>query len=141
MGIQFTTEHFTRHLTNLGLGMLAIIIVIGLIIVITMALNAITKKQMSKNTTVLVSVLAIAILGGLLAGLYFADGDCSKCLKDGDHSVKGILYCEEHYEEYMESACGECGNPHTHEIDGKKYCEEHYIEYLKDVLGINKDAE
>ena len=139
MGIQFTTEHFTRHLTNLGLGMLAIIIVIGLIIVITMALIAITKKQMSKNTTVLVSVLAIAILGGLIGGLYFADraeNGCATCLKKGEYSVKGILYCEDHYEEYMEAACVKCDNPGDHEIGGVKFCEKHFNE----MLGLNCDA-
>ena len=133
MEIQFTTEHFGRHLTNLGLGMLAIIIVIGAIILVTMALNAATKKKMSKNTTVLVSVLAIAILGGLLGGLAFADSgkdNCATCLKKGEHSVNGILYCEAHYEEYMESACVKCDQPGEHEIGGAKFCEKHYNEFL-----------
>ena len=136
MEIQFTTEHFTRHLTNLGLGMLAIIIVIGTIILVTMALNAATKKKMSKSTTALVSVLAIAILGGLLAGLYFADGSCASCLKKGEHSVNGVLYCEAHYDEYMESACVKCDQPGDHEIGGVKFCEKHF----NMMLGLNCDS-
>ena len=45
MEITFTTEHFAEHITNLGLGMFAIIVVIGAIIGVTALLNKVTQKK------------------------------------------------------------------------------------------------
>ena len=84
--------------------------------------------------------MVIALLGGVIGGLYFADAaddSCATCLKKGEYSVKGILYCEAHYDEYMEAACVKCDNPGDHEIGGEKFCEEHF----NMMLGLSCDAD
>lgn len=43
--MQFNPMNFIANLKYMGLGMLAIIVVIGVIIGVTMALNVLTKKK------------------------------------------------------------------------------------------------
>ncbi len=129
---------FVNNLKYMGLGMLAIIIVIGAIILVTVLLNRLTKTQAQekKNTSVWVGVILAVLVVALLLSLYFADGDCAACLKNGKYDYEGKQYCKDHYEEILAGKCDHegCMNDVTHEVDKTQYCDLHYLQFLQEQL-------
>jgi branched-subunit amino acid transport protein len=101
--MEFTPMNFVENLKYMGLGMLAIIIVMGAIILVTMALNSATKKKMTAKTKAWLTLGGVALLAALILTLVLTDGDCATCRKDGDLSLAGQKYCEEHYAKEAEA--------------------------------------
>ena len=134
--MEFKAIEFVKNLKYMGLGMLAIIIVIGAIILVTMLLNRLTKKnensETKSNSKLWIALILGVLLVALLLSLYFADGDCAVCLRDGEHTYEGQKYCAEHYEEILAEKCDceGCTEDFTHEVDKKQYCDKHYMEFL-----------
>ena len=100
--IEFKPEGFVDNLKYIGLGMLAIVIVIGVIILVTTLLNQTTGSKAGKKTKLWICVGGIIAALALLLVLVFTDGSCAVCRKNGDYEYNGKKYCEEHYKETIE---------------------------------------
>lgn len=102
MNVEFHPEGFVNQLKYMGLGMLAIIIVMGTIILVTMLLNRLTGSKTSSSAKKGVAVGGVILAAALMAVLVLTDGSCAICRKNGEHTLKDKKYCEEHYKEELE---------------------------------------
>ena len=137
--IEFNSANFVKHLGYMGVGMLAIVIVIGAIILVTMLLNNATRKKMETKTKVLLGVVGLVLVAALVVSLVLFDGTCKHCIKEGDFTFRGESYCKEHYAEVNEGTCDLCDEDGAHVVDdgsekGRIFCDEHYIDYLKNAM-------
>ena len=104
MNIEFHPENFVKELTYMGLGMLAIIIVMGTIILVTMLLNRVTNSKTSSSVKKGICVGGIIAALALIAVLVFTDGSCALCRKKGEFHIGDKEYCKDHYEEVIKDA-------------------------------------
>ena len=99
MNVDFHPEGFVKQLQYMGLGMLAIIIVMGAIILVTMLLNRVTGSKTSSTAKKGVAIGGVIVAIALMVVLVLTDGSCAICRKNGEHELEGKKYCDEHYEE------------------------------------------
>ena len=96
INIEFHPEGFVENLKYMGLGMLAIVFVIGAIILVTAGLNRATGSKVSTSTRRTICLVGIIAAIALLAVLFFTDGSCVNCRKEGTVELDGQSYCDEH---------------------------------------------
>ena len=102
--IEFKPEGFVDNLKYMGLGMLAIVIVIGVIILVTTLLNYTTGSKIEKKTKLSICGVGVIASIALILVLVLTDGSCTVCRKDGEYELGDKKYCKEHYEEAIQEA-------------------------------------